>query len=593
MRNQRKKKTLFIIKSLLDLDPLIVFFTTFVIYLLTAYPNVATEDAGELIVSAIKPDVAHPPGYPTYVLIGKLFSLLVPFGNMAWRINIMSGFFGALAATLLYSLLKKTIKNDLIAFAASILFGFGNIVWGQSNRAEVYTLNTFFLILVIYLLYHWNIFQNNHWLYITAFVYGLSLGNHHLMFLALPAIVFFILLKNWKIIVKPKIIVSALFCFLLGLSIYAYLPLRTYFAPYDNPAYIEHRGLYTWNNFFNFVNRKIYGETIATPTIQLTQAVQAAKSRHIPLFLENVKDFFVYYGNIFIKNNKNGFFALLRILIQEYFYLPVFFFIPGFYMMFKKDWRWGAFISALFLSYISLLLIFIAVEPNAYTFSYSSEHPFFIPALLIASIVLGHGFAWLKEIVYRTIPVANKNFCSLLGLSLLLMLPFIAIGKNFTVNNQSGNYIAYDFNRNLLESMPLNGYLISTGRDNMTFPLYYLQKAEGIRKDVHVEIYYFTVPIDENYLKAKLKETGEKTIFIDILPPKYNGTYLQPYNYIYQYGDGGNLPSPKISDFQLRGIRGNLAYADNCLKNMHFIKLAILNHRNPQEYENCYRSSNL
>lgn len=74
------------------IDAVLVFFSSFFVYLLTLYPTVGTEDSGELITSAATLDIAHPPGYPLYTLLGKLFTIIIPFGNIGWRVNLMSAF---------------------------------------------------------------------------------------------------------------------------------------------------------------------------------------------------------------------------------------------------------------------------------------------------------------------------------------------------------------------------------------------------------------------------------------------------------------------------------------------------------------------
>lgn len=156
---------------------LLPFLLSFFIYAITTFPTVQTEDSGELITAAIALDVAHPPGYPLYILVGKIFSILVPFGNMAWRINIMSAFFGALTAQILYTIIKKKTGNDLIAFGMALFYAFSNIIWGQSNRAEVYTLNTFLLALILYLLMRWHEEKRDKWLLLAALIFGLGVGR--------------------------------------------------------------------------------------------------------------------------------------------------------------------------------------------------------------------------------------------------------------------------------------------------------------------------------------------------------------------------------------------------------------------------------
>ena len=133
-----------------------VFFPTYFVYLLTVYPTVGTEDSGELIVSAAMLDIAHPPGYPLHTLLGKLFTILIPFGNIGWRVNLLSAFFGAATIALTYLLIKKLTKNDYISMAGALILGFSDIFWSQSIRTETYTLHTFTLIAIIYLLFRWH-----------------------------------------------------------------------------------------------------------------------------------------------------------------------------------------------------------------------------------------------------------------------------------------------------------------------------------------------------------------------------------------------------------------------------------------------------
>ncbi len=76
------------------------------------YPTISPyRDSGDMITSAYTLGIAHPPGYPLYVLLGKFFTIIIPFGNIAYRINLMSVFFGALSCGILYLLIKKKFKG--------------------------------------------------------------------------------------------------------------------------------------------------------------------------------------------------------------------------------------------------------------------------------------------------------------------------------------------------------------------------------------------------------------------------------------------------------------------------------------------------
>jgi len=565
------------------MNGLAVFFVVYIVYMMTVFPTVQTEDSGELITSALSLDIAHPPGYPLYVLVGKLFSYLIPFGNMAWRINLMSAVFGAGTAQLIYLVVKKRTKNELIAFGGALFYAFTNLIWGQSNRGEVYTLNTFCLALIIYLFMRWHDAQpakaeketaksnkSNIWLYLIALTFGLGIGDHHLLLLAAPAMGLYVIIKNWKVLINPKVVLGSLALLALGLSVYAYIPIRTYVAPYDNPAFIDHTGLYTWDKFINFVNRKIYGGTVDIPTDDNGGNGQVAPATpQLPTWVIGIKDFFINYGTRLIDNNANSFIPLMKIIFSEYLFLPLFFFLPGVYYIFKKDKKWGAFIFMLFLCYTVLLMVFTPIDADTSDFIAFSTQPFMMPAMMIVIIIVSEGFTWLCDnITNKKLAIAFSTVC--------LIPATVALGRNFTNNNESKNFLAYDFNKLTLESVPQNGYLISIGRDNMTFPLYYLRKIENVRPDIQLEIYYSTAPVDEVFLQSRVAKNNGKPVFIDLLPGNYASMGLKPYNFVYEYGNDPSIPKPTMQDPKVRGIRQYMDFPDVRLKMLYYIKTGIM-----------------
>src|SRR5919204_5406314 len=74
------------------------------VYLATVSPTVNFIDSGELITAVHEPGIAHPPGYPLYTLLGYVVSHLLG-GEVAWRVNVMSAFWGALAVGCTFFLL--------------------------------------------------------------------------------------------------------------------------------------------------------------------------------------------------------------------------------------------------------------------------------------------------------------------------------------------------------------------------------------------------------------------------------------------------------------------------------------------------------
>ena len=113
---------------------LATFLIPFAVYMITLTPTVSFFDSGELISGAATLGISHPPGYPLYVLIGHLFSY-IPLGNIAFRVNTASAFFGALAVMVLYLITLNVMKRlfteekeqlfiKMAALSSSLMFAF-------------------------------------------------------------------------------------------------------------------------------------------------------------------------------------------------------------------------------------------------------------------------------------------------------------------------------------------------------------------------------------------------------------------------------------------------------------------------------------
>jgi tetratricopeptide (TPR) repeat protein len=75
---------------------------------------------------------------------------------------------------------------------------------------------------------------------------------------------------------------------------------------------------------------------------------------------------------------------------------------------------------------------------------------------------------------------------SLAAAALLLILsPGMLLARNYSLNDRSGNYVAWDYSYNMLMSCAKNGILFTNG-DNDTFPVWYLQEVDSVRRDVRI-----------------------------------------------------------------------------------------------------------
>ncbi|MBI2433320.1 MAG: DUF2723 domain-containing protein, partial [Candidatus Hydrogenedentes bacterium] len=203
------------------------------VYLSTLAPTVTGEDSGELIAAAYTLGIPHPPGYPLWTMLAHLFTYL-PWGTVAWRVNLVSAVFAAAAVGVLALLLVALLRGKqekrggvwIAAAGGALVFAFSREFWEQAVIAEVYTLNAFFFALFLLILWRWRETRGDRLLIIFAVLYGLSLGGHNTMHLLGPLFALFVVateragLRRWAFYGGLTLI-----AFLVALLVYAYLPL--------------------------------------------------------------------------------------------------------------------------------------------------------------------------------------------------------------------------------------------------------------------------------------------------------------------------------------------------------------------------------
>jgi len=174
-------------------------------YYLTLAPDLTLEDSGELAVGSYYAGVPHPPGYPVWTIYTWLFTVLVPFSNIAWRVALSSAVAGAFASgflALITSRGSSMILESIEAFknidrraenlmcvvagwVAGTLLGFNGFMWSQAVIVEVYTLSVLSLVLTFVFLMRWLYTPDKvRWLLWAFFVFGLCFTNHQTLICA-------------------------------------------------------------------------------------------------------------------------------------------------------------------------------------------------------------------------------------------------------------------------------------------------------------------------------------------------------------------------------------------------------------------------
>ncbi|KPJ60782.1 MAG: hypothetical protein AMJ46_04745 [Latescibacteria bacterium DG_63] len=197
-----------------------------------------SEDSGDLLAAAFTLGIPHPTGYPLYVLLGRTFSLVMP-GSIAFRITLLSILCASLAPVFLFLTLARLLpgRGALLGAAfASLSLGFSLHYWSQAVIAEVYALHLLLTSVVVYALVRWVHPEHSHngdsekpntFLLLAAYALGLSFANHMLSLVTLVFGAVLVLSGSGRKKLSLPLCLWTLASFLIPLTLYAYLPLRS------------------------------------------------------------------------------------------------------------------------------------------------------------------------------------------------------------------------------------------------------------------------------------------------------------------------------------------------------------------------------
>jgi hypothetical protein len=213
-----------------------VFLALFLLYLLTLLPGLGgTEDTPKFQYIGAVLGTAHDPGYPLYTMLTHAWSR-IPFGTLAYRINMFSAFWGASACAFVFLAMRRLEVDRWVALGVACAMGLGRTFWQHSVIAEVYTLAAALTAASVLMALCWDESRLLRWLYAAVALASLAFGAHLIFVGCLPALVLFVLERfrwrlPWRVAVVSALIVTA------GISQYGYVWARTV----QHSEYLESR----------------------------------------------------------------------------------------------------------------------------------------------------------------------------------------------------------------------------------------------------------------------------------------------------------------------------------------------------------------
>lgn len=524
------------------------------LYLLTLAPTVTFFDSGEFITATASLGTAHSPGYPFFINYAKPFTWL-PFGSIAFRVNLATAISAALACFGVYLLVMHLLRDEtlpegmpaplvksLTALAAALTFCGTARLWLQSNHDKPYPLLSFLCAVVYYLMLRWRDSydagkERPAYVYLGAFLCGLGTGAHQIVVLMIPCYAFLLLSRDWRLVFRVKELLIAVAFGILGFAINLHLIVRALAKPLLNWGDSKNLTQFLWN-----LLRKGY------PT--------EPPQRDLALLWSQVNAFNVPH---------------------EFTVVGLFLLIAGLVLFFAKK-------RDVVLSYLVALLTFVAVIAGVFNtpkdLIFLTEE-FFTPLYLLSAVIMGLALFGLLRLALEGLHAgrgARRALCVA-----LFVLPVTVICLHYVENDQHDNYIAYDYAQNTLRSLPQGAALFTWG-DSGAFPLWYIQGVERMREDLDLlhtphlvfewyldafpkvfkgsRLYSLTEKVvpEEALLEAIREQFPHRPVFIDF-STKYSvelpGYQTVQHGIIYQLIPAGTpLPLSDVGIWQLYTLRG-------------------------------------
>src|SRR5215471_7328175 len=453
------------------------------LYTWTLAPTVTLVDSGELILAAWGTGVAHPPGFPLWVMLAHLASLL-PFGNVAVRINFSSAFFAALACATLALVIAELIitassspkprrpskaahqsrksedstgRRSLMfapAIGAGLLMAFSKTLWSYATITEVYALNTLLILVVFFLMVGWRrriletqttkaeqVTIHDRWLYFAAFIFGLAMGDHHVTVgLTLPAVAVLVYrTQGLKFFTSRRLLYAALISIGALIAVYAYLPFAASRSPvmnWGNPRSLQE----IW---WHITGRQYRVFLVFSPAIMGAQFIEFCRMA--------LREF--------------GFPWLPLTLLLAF---------AGLAGAYKRDRTTFWF------------LVLIVIADLAYCLSYEiaeDKDAYYLPAFIAIAIAAGFGIRWLIQFVGSRRALTGAPY--VVGAIAIVLTLATALAANWPFNNRRHYFIADDYVENLFSAIAPDGLLL-TQDWQVVSPMFYAQEIEQRRRDVKV-----------------------------------------------------------------------------------------------------------
>lgn len=329
-------------------------------------------------------------------------------------------------------------QSKLISIITTATLGFSQLFFKQSLISEVYSLNSFFVILILYCIVRFLKNYDKRFVFLAFFIGGIGVGNHHTLLGIIFSTFIFLFIKKLDF---KTFLISSIF-FILGLSVYIYLPLRSLANPildWGNPENLT--------NFYNVITRQQFGFGNFNYSIEKIQ-----------------QQFFYYTSSIY-----------------QQFYLPLIIIsIIGVYISIRTKFSFFIYLTLIFL--INGLFTFFALNPDKNEFFLVQE--FVTPSFIISAFYIAEGMNELRN---------KKPLIYIITVFIVLFTIIYKYSNQRDELSEKNNYFAIQFAKDTLNIIPDKSVIIGE-TDYSIFPLLYAKTFYNQKDITILDADFFMLP---------------------------------------------------------------------------------------------------
>lgn len=466
----------------------------FILYLVTLAPSVAMWDTGEYMAATKVLGIPHPPGNPFFMLLGHTFALLPIPVSYAARINILAALASACSAGIWFLIIDRITarwvalrwQRIVVAAIGTLISATAFTVWNQAVVNEkVYTISLLFVTIVSWLTFEWidnpDGRRADRLLLLISFLLGLGYANHPAGFLTAPAVTVAVLFRRPKTFLNWKLILTGFAALLLGLTPFLYEPIRAAHFPGINEgaptacatkleASCTFSSL-TLERLKANINREQYG-----------QKLERGAS-----YPDQVGMWWLYFKWQWLRDAHNAHPAWQEFLAFIFLILA----FTGVYVHWKEDRDTFWYFAPLMFTMTLALIYYLnfkygwSQDPGARDVAREvrDRDYFFVWSFSAWGVWAALGL----ELVWSKLAATIGGKRALMIASPVLLVAFVPLFGNWKYASRAGQHFTQDWARDYLNSLEPYAIVVTNG-DNDTFPLWYAQEVEGVRKDVTVAV---------------------------------------------------------------------------------------------------------